>query len=70
MKNIEFKIDGMSCGGCAWWMSRAFEETKWINSVDVSHETKLAKIEYDESILSENDIFEIVKNKNYIPSNI
>jgi len=70
MKKIEFKIEWMSCGGCSGGVTRTLTWTNWINNADVSHETKLAKVEYDENIISENDIFTIVKNMNYTVSSI
>lgn len=70
MKTYEFKIEGMTCGGCSGWVAWTLKGTNWINSAEVSHETKLAKVEYDESVISESDIFEIVKNMNYTPSSI
>lgn len=70
MKTIEFKIEGMTCGGCAWWVVWTLKWTDGINNADVSHETKLAKIEYNDNQISKNDIFEIVKNMNYTPSDI
>ena len=70
MKTIKFKIEWMTCGGCSGWVEWTLKGTEWINSAEVSHETKLAKVEYDENIISEEKIFEIVKNMNYTPSNI
>lgn len=70
MKKIEFKIEWMICGGCSGWVKWTLKWANWIKNAEVSHETKLAQIEYDENIISKDEIFEIVKNMNYIPSDI
>lgn len=70
MKKIEFRIEGMTCQGCSWWVEGTVKWTKWIINASVSHETKLVKIEYDENIITKDDIFEIIKNMNYVLSDI
>ncbi len=70
MKNIEIKIEWMTCGGCSWWIAWTLKATNGIESAEVSHETKLAQITFNEDIITKDDIFEIIKNMKYIPSDI
>jgi len=70
MKTIEFKIEWMTCGWCAGWIAGTLNGTEWIKNADVSHETKLAKVEYDENTISKDKIFTIIKEMNYIPSDV
>jgi len=70
MKTIEFTIEWMSCGGCAGWVVWRLQSTTGIKSAEVSHITKKAQVQYDDTIISEQDIFEIIKAMNYIPSEI
>ncbi len=67
MKILKFKIDGMSCWGCSSWVAGSLEATKWIESAKVSHKTKWAEVEYNENIIWEKDIFELIRNKGYNP---
>ena len=55
----------MSCVSCSWWVEWTLKETKWISKAEVIFATETAIVEYDESILSKNDIFKIVKDMNY-----
>jgi copper chaperone CopZ len=70
MKKIEFKIEWMTCGWCSGWVAWTLKWTNWIETAEVSHETKLAQVEFNEDIISKDDIFKIIKNMNYIPSDI
>ena len=70
MNNIEIKIEWMTCSGCSGWVAWTLKGTNWIESAEVSHETKLAQIKYNEDIITKDDIFEIIKNMKYIPSDV
>ena len=70
MKKIEFIIEKMSCGWCSGWVQWKLMSKNGIISANVSHKKKIEKIEYDESMISENDLFEILlcclkKRKNF-----
>ncbi|MCX8070680.1 MAG: cation transporter [Thermodesulfovibrionales bacterium] len=54
MKDIEIKIEGMSCNHCVSRVKKAIDSLKGIQNSDVS--IGLAKIEFDDKIISENDI--------------
>ena len=68
MKTTEFTIEWMSCGWCSGWVTRRLQWTEGVQSAEVYHITKKAKVEYDDTILTQEDIFEIVQSMNYTPS--
>ncbi len=66
MKTIKFKITWMTCVGCAGWIEWKLKSSSWISKVEIIFATGSAFIEYDENIITKNDIFKIVKDKWYI----
>ena len=59
----EMKIDGMSCQvGCAAHIHQELEKVSGVVSADVSFENKLASINYDNSLISENDIVSLINS--------
>ena len=63
--NIEktFKIEGMTCGGCANKIVKALDGLDAIESCDVNVDKGQAKIKFDESKINEKEILEILNNK-------
>jgi copper chaperone CopZ len=62
---IELKIDGMHCGNCALDIKETLEDEKGIEKAEVSFDTKVANIEFDENKISQATIVETVKNLGY-----
>ena len=58
-----FKIDGMTCGGCANKVINAAATLDGVNSCEVNVEKGLAYISYEDDIVSETQILEILKSK-------
>ncbi len=67
MKNLKFKILWMTCVGCSWWIETTLKSAKWVNKAEVIFATETANIEYDENIISKDNIFKLVKKMNYTP---
>ena len=63
--NIEktFKIDGMTCGGCASKVNKALDSLEGIQSCDVNVDKGQAKIIFDDSKINEKEILETLSNK-------
>ena len=63
--NIEktFKIDGMTCGGCASKVNKALDSLEGIESCDVNVDKGQAKIIFDDSKINEKEILETLSNK-------
>ncbi|MCX7160720.1 MAG: heavy-metal-associated domain-containing protein [Proteobacteria bacterium] len=47
MEKIEFKVEGMDCGGCVKSVTRMLTGTAGVVSVDVSLEGAKAAVEFD-----------------------
>lgn len=58
-----FKIDGMTCGGCANKVINAVATLDGVNSCEVNVEKGFAYISYEDDITSEEKILETLKNK-------
>jgi len=58
-----FKIDGMTCGGCANKVINAVSTLDGINSCEVNVEKGFAYISYEDEMISEEKILETLKNK-------
>tara|TARA_B100000029_G_scaffold215935_1_gene213758 strand:+ start:310 stop:618 length:309 start_codon:yes stop_codon:yes gene_type:complete len=58
-----FKIDGMTCGGCAMKVSNAVDGLDGVKSCDVNVGKGEAKITFDDSKINEKKILETLSNK-------
>ena len=47
MEKIEFKVEGMDCGGCVKSVTRMLTGVAGVSSVDVSLEAARAAVEFD-----------------------
>lgn len=47
MEKIEFKVEGMDCGGCVKSVTRMLTGVAGVSAVDVSLEQANAKVEFD-----------------------
>lgn len=64
-KKIVFEITGMHCASCSAIITRALEKTQGILSANVNLSTQKATVEYEELLLDENKIINVIKNKGY-----
>ena len=62
MKTQEFKIEGMSCGHCVMAVKAELGE---LNLDNVEVEIGKAKVDYDESKVSEQDIVSAIEEAGY-----
>ena len=58
-----FKIDGMTCGGCASKVNKAISNLEGIELCEVNVNKGQAKIVFDDSKVTENQILETLHNK-------
>lgn len=47
MEKVEFKVEGMHCGGCVKSVTRMLDGVAGVSSVDVSLEEAKAAVEFD-----------------------
>lgn len=55
----------MTCVSCSWWVEGTLKSVKWVKNAEVVFATETANVEYDETIISKEDIFKIIKDMNY-----
>ena len=65
MKKISLKIEGMHCEGCSNRLTRVLENLDGVISANVSLENKKADIEYNEDILSIEEIKEAISDAGF-----
>lgn len=58
-------IDGMSCGHCIQWLSEALTRIEGVNDVKVSLEGQHAKVDYDESRVTEEAMTASIEKAGY-----
>lgn len=65
MKREKIIIDGMSCGHCVMAIERALGKLPGISNVRVDLKTNSADVEYDDTTISLNEIFDEIDNQGY-----
>ena len=68
MRTQRFKIDGMHCSSCAMNIDGELEDTKGVKETKTSYAKMITEVVYDESLISDKKIIEIVKNIGYSAS--
>ncbi|WP_105980469.1 heavy metal translocating P-type ATPase [Staphylococcus simulans] len=67
MEKAEFKISGMTCVACSSRIERVLSRTEGIDQANVNLVTEKASIEYDQSHVDMDQVFEKVKQLGYEP---
>ena len=65
MKKETYKIIGMHCASCVNAIEQALLKTKGVSSASVNFASESALIEFDQSIISESELVELVKSIGY-----
>ncbi|MCF7871645.1 heavy metal translocating P-type ATPase [Candidatus Woesearchaeota archaeon] len=65
MKKIDLDVKGMHCASCATLIQRGFSKKDGVKLANVNYSTAKATVEFDDSLLNENDLINIVKSKGY-----
>ncbi|MCX6707270.1 MAG: heavy metal translocating P-type ATPase [Candidatus Woesearchaeota archaeon] len=65
MKDINLQITGMHCTSCALIINKAMSKTPGIKEANVNYSTSKATASFDESMMTEEKIVEIVKDSGY-----
>lgn len=65
MKNINLQITGMHCASCVLIINKTLAKTPGIKEANVNFSTSKAIISFDESMISEDKIVEIIKGAGY-----
>ena len=65
MKKVKFNIQGMTCSSCSSHVEKAVKKLNGIKSVNVNLLSNNMIVQYDESLLNNNDIISAVTNAGY-----
>ena len=65
MVSKKYKVSGMTCNGCASTVNNIIKMQKGVNSVEVKYPENTAEVSFDESVITEDKIIEVVKMMGY-----
>jgi copper chaperone CopZ len=65
MKSVSLKIEGMHCGGCAETITSLVKEQPGVHAVSVSFDQGRARVLYDPSALSEDQLVSVVQQPGF-----
>jgi P-type Cu+ transporter len=65
MKSQKFNVTGMTCSACSTRIEKNINKTEGIKEANVNLLSNSMMIEYDDSIISENDIIKVVQDAGY-----
>jgi P-type Cu+ transporter len=65
MKSQKFNVTGMTCSACSSRIEKNINKTEGIKEANVNLLSNSMMIEYDDSIISENDIIKVVQDTGY-----
>jgi copper chaperone len=65
MKTVEYKVVGMTCGGCENSVKRVVKQLPGVQDVEASHSEKLVNVFYDDKQVNEGQIMNQIKKLGY-----
>ncbi|MCF7866373.1 heavy metal translocating P-type ATPase [Candidatus Woesearchaeota archaeon] len=65
MKKVDLDIKGMHCASCSTLIQKVFSKNANIKSSNVNYSTGRATVNFNEKLVSEKELIEIVKKKGY-----
>lgn len=65
MKTVTFKVEGMTCGGCAKSVTRVLTELVGVQSAQVSHSEAKAEVVFDETVVTESMLVETIEDAGF-----
>jgi copper chaperone len=65
MKTVEYKVVGMTCGGCENSVKRVVKQLPGVQGVEASHVEKKVNVFYDDNQVNEGQIMNQIKKLGY-----
>lgn len=65
MVSKKYNVNGMTCNGCAGTVNNIIKMQKGVTAVDVQYPENTAEVTFDESMISEEKIKEVVQMMGY-----
>ena len=65
MKAVEYKVTGMTCGGCAASLTRVLGRNKAVKEINVEQWENKVVVTYDEALTNDQVIIETISRLGY-----
>ncbi len=65
MKKLTINVDGMHCASCSTLITKALLKTQGVKTANVNYSTGKATIDFDNNLLNEQKLIEVIKSKGY-----
>lgn len=65
MANINFNVEGITCGGCEKSIRNALLERKGVTDVSASHETGVVAIDFDDSQIQQDALKQAIEDAGF-----
>jgi copper chaperone CopZ len=65
MKTVEYKVTGMTCGGCAQSVKRVLSRNKAITDIEVEQMENRVVVTYDEAQTNDQTIIDTINRIGY-----
>lgn len=62
---VDLRVTGMKCGGCESTVKEALTGKDGIISVDPSHSDDKVVVEFDDAVIAEDDVIELIENAGF-----
>ncbi len=63
--SVKLTVTGMKCGGCEKTIQEKLSSVAGVISVNANHNDDLVEIELDESLLTEEDVIELIEETGF-----
>lgn len=65
MEKLNLRVEGMTCVNCARAIERALKRLRGVKKVDVSFELGSVSVEYEENLLTPEEIAKVINELGY-----
>lgn len=65
MEKLNLKVEGMTCVNCARTIERALKRLRGIKKADISFEIGAVTVEYEETLLSSEEVVKVIEDLGY-----
>lgn len=65
MEKVQLNISGMHCASCARLSELALGKVDGVSKADVSYDSKIAKVTFDEEKVSANNLIDAIADAGY-----
>jgi len=62
---VELTVTGMKCGGCEKTVKQVLNDKQGVISVDAKHSDNWVAVEFDEAVLEEDDVIDLIENAGF-----